>query len=250
MGKNTPYPGPSYKTEWGRRLAEAYDLYHPVLTVISKSPADRGSMPENVGSYLSKTLFQGEITERIDVNKDESGILTIQINDRTVTTQDGNERILLENVRMKVHDGELVLILGGSGVGKTTFLNAVMGNERANAVIAYRGYNIYEQFGRVKHFIGHVPQTDPLRNEDSVYMTLHNAAELKLPTSFVSDQEALEERVEKVLNIVNLTDERDNLVSKLSGGQRKRLSIASEYISDPYLFFLDEPDSGLDGNQA
>ena len=70
MGKNTPYPGPSYKTEWGRRLAEAYDLYHPVLTVISKSPADRGSMPENVGSYLSKTLFQGEITERIDVNKE------------------------------------------------------------------------------------------------------------------------------------------------------------------------------------
>ena len=81
-------------------------------------------------------------------------------------------------------------------------------------------------------------------------MTLYNAAELKLPTSFVSDQEALEERVEKVLDIVNLTDERDNLVSKLSGGQRKRLSIASEYISDPYLFFLDEPDSGLDGNQA
>ena len=151
---------------------------------------------------------------------------------------------------MKVQDGELVLILGGSGVGKTTFLNAIMGNERANAVIEYRGYNIIEQFGRIKHFIGHVPQTDPLRNEDSVYMTLYNAAELKLPTSFVSDQEALEERVEKVLDIVNLTDERDNLVSKLSGGQRKRLSIASEYISDPYLFFLDEPDSGLDGNQA
>ena len=236
-GKNTPYPGPSYKTDWGRQLAESHDLYHPILTVISKSPADRGSMPENVGSYLSKTLFQGEVTERLDVNKDESGILTIRINDRTVTVQDGNDRILLENIRMKVQDGELVLILGGSGVGKTTFLNAIMGNERANAVIEYRGYNIIEQFGRIKHFIGHVPQTDPLRNEDSVYMTLYNAAELKLPTSFVSDQEALEERVEKVLDIVNLTDERDNLVSKLSGGQRKRLSIASEYISDPYLFF-------------
>jgi len=248
--KNTPYPGPSYKTEWGRRLAEAHDLYHPILMVSSRSPADRGSMTENVGSYLSKTLFQGEVTERFDVNKDESGVLAIQINDRTVTARDGNDRILLENVRIKVHDGELVLILGGSGVGKTTFLNAVMGNERANATIEYRGYNIYEQFERVKHFIGHVPQTDPLRNEDSVYMTLHNAAELKLPTSFVSDQKALEDRVEKVLDIVNLTDERDNLVSKLSGGQRKRLSIASEYISDPYLFFLDEPDSGLDGNQA
>ena len=175
--KNTPYPGPSYKTEWGRRLAEAHDLYHPILMVSSRSPADRGSMTENVGSYLSKTLFQGEVTERFDVNKDESGVLAIQINDRTVTARDGNDRILLENVRIKVHDGELVLILGGSGVGKTTFLNAVMGNERANATIEYRGYNIYEQFERVKHFIGHVPQTDPLRNEDSVYMTLHNAAE-------------------------------------------------------------------------
>ena len=249
-GKNTPYPGPSYKTDWGRQLAESHDLYHPILTVISKSPADRGSLPENVGNYLSKTLFHGEVTEGFDINKNESGILTIQINDRTVTTQDGNDRILLKNVRLNVHDGELVLILGGSGVGKTTFLDAVMGNERANAVIEYRGYNIYEDFERVKHFIGHVPQSDPLRNEDTVYMTLHNAAELKLPTAFVRNQKALEERVEKVLKIVNLSNEKDNLVSKLSGGQRKRLSIASEYISDPYLFFLDEPDSGLDGNQA
>ena len=248
--KNKAYPGPSYKTDWGRRLAESHDLYHPILTMITQSPGDRGSLPENVGSYLSKRLFHGEVTESFDINKNEAGILTIDINDRTVTTQDGNDRVLLENVRMKVHDGELVLILGGSGVGKTTFLNAVMGNERANAAIEYRGYDIYDNFERVKHFIGHVPQSDPLRNEDSVYMTLHNAAELKLPTSFVRDQKALEERVEKVLKIVNLSDEKDNLGSKLSGGQRKRLSIASEYISDPYLFFLDEPDSGLDGNQA
>ena len=247
---NVSYPGPSYKTNWGRELARAHGLYNPILTSTNRSPADRKSISENVSEYLSKKLFQGEVAERLDIDKAETGVLTIRICDRTVMKQDGKARVLLENIQLSVHDGELVLILGGSGVGKTTFLDAVMGNERANAVIEYRGYNLYENFGNIKHFMGYVPQKDPLRNEDTVYMTLHNAAELKLPVEFVRNKQELEERVDSVLRIVGLTDEKDNLVSKLSGGQRKRLSIASEYISDPYLFFLDEPDSGLDGNQA
>ena len=84
-----------------------------------------------------------------------------------------------------------------------------------------------------------------MRGSDGVYRTLMDAAALRLPASFTKAQR--EARVEEVMDIFGLTPVKNNLVVKLSGGQRKRLSIAMEYISDPFLFVLDEPDSGLDG---
>ena len=138
----------------------------------------------------------------------------------------------------------MVLILGGSGAGKTTFINAVMGYEKAAGTILYRDTDIYAEYEKMKYEIGFVPQQDLLRGSDTVYDTLSNAAEMKLPrkVSFEDRQE----RINQVLEQLGLSRERDTLVSKLSGGQRKRLSIAVEFIADPGLFFLDEPDSGLD----
>lgn len=93
--------------------------------------------------------------------------------------------------------------------------------------------------------MGFVPQQDLLRLEDTVYATLSNAAEMKMGSK--STKQEREIRIEHVLNSLGLARERDSVVKKLSGGQRKRLSIAVELISNPGLFFLDEPDSGLDG---
>ncbi len=152
--------------------------------------------------------------------------------------------LLLQDIDVTVNDGEMVLILGGSGAGKTTFINAVMGYEKAKGKITYGGADIYEEYERMKYEIGFVPQQDLLRGSDTVYDTLANAAEMKLPRG-MSDEKR-EERIREVLEDLGLTPEKNSLVSKLSGGQRKRLSIAVEYISDPSLFFLDEPDSGLD----
>lgn len=198
---------------------------------------------------VSKMLFEGEIVEPIELGGDEKRELTVDITDRTVK-QNGKERVLLKDIHLKVTDGEMCLILGGSGAGKTTFLNAVMGSERANAKVTYGGIDLYESYDRLKHFIGYVAQMDPLRMDDTVYMTLHSAAQLKLPKHIVEDKEQLNERIKTVLETVSLTAESENLVRKLSGGQKKRLNIAVEYITNPHLFFLDEPDSGLDGSQA
>ncbi len=170
--------------------------------------------------------------------------LKIDIINRTVW-QHTKELTLLQDIKMTIQNGELVLILGGSGAGKTTFMNAVMGYEKANGKIIHNGVDIYKEFKTIKHEIGFVPQLDLLRGNDVVYDTLSNAAELKLSTG-ISEQARLA-RIEVVLETLGLQRERNALVSKLSGGQRKRLSIAVEYIADPSLFFLDEPDSGLDG---
>lgn len=173
--------------------------------------------------------------------------LSIQIINRSVW-QRAKKLMLLQDINMTIQNGELVLILGGSGAGKTTFMNAVMGYEKAKGKIVHNDTDMYKKFKTIKHKIGFVPQLDLVRGNDTVYDTLSNAAELKLSAEVISNERIL--RVEKVLETLGLQRERNSLVSKLSGGQRKRLSIAIEYIADPSLFFLDEPDSGLDGIMA
>ena len=170
--------------------------------------------------------------------------LNIRIVERSVW-QRAKKLMLLQNINMTINSGEMVLILGGSGAGKTTFMNAVMGYEKATGKIMHGATDIYEDFESMKYKIGFVPQQDLLRGSDTVYNTLQNAADMKLPANMpVSAKEA---QIEKMLNTLGLKPEKQKLVSKLSGGQRKRLSIAVEYIADPSMFFLDEPDSGLDG---
>lgn len=173
--------------------------------------------------------------------------LDIRITERSVW-QRAKKLMLLQDINMRINAGEMVLILGGSGAGKTTFMNAVMGYEKAEGQILHGGTDVYEDFETMKYKIGFVPQQDLLRGSDTVYNTLENAAEMKLPSSVKKNQR--ETRIETVLNALGLSRERESLVSKLSGGQRKRLSIAVEYIANPSLFFLDEPDSGLDGVMA
>ena len=155
------------------------------------------------------------------------------------------KKTLLKDVHLSIPKGHMVLLLGGSGAGKTTFLNAVTGYEKAKADIELDGGNVDKQYEKMKYDIGFVPQQDLMRGNDTVLLTLSDAATLRVP----KDVHAAERkaRVDKVLEQFGLTPVKNNLVEKLSGGQRKRLSIAMEFISDPSLFILDEPDSGLDG---
>ena len=175
--------------------------------------------------------------------------LTIDLKERSVRVH-FRKHTLLKDIRLSVEPGEMVLILGGSGAGKTTFMNAVMGYEKGKGRILYGDTDIYSHFSTMKHQIGFVPQADLMRTDDTVRRTLDDAAKLKLPLKITTDKKARLARVDEGMAEMGLTNEADELVSKLSGGQRKRLSIAIELISDPGLFFLDEPDSGLDGNMA
>ena len=172
--------------------------------------------------------------------------LSIHIEERNVWHR-ARKKTLLRDINLEIPASSMVLILGGSGAGKTTFMNAVMGYEQAEGSIRYAGTDIYEEYEKMKYEIGYVPQQDLLRMNDSVVDTLHNAARMRLP-KMKKDQYM--ERVEETMHLLGLERLRDSMVGKLSGGQRKRLSIAVEYIGNPSLFFLDEPDSGLDGTMA
>lgn len=173
--------------------------------------------------------------------------LVIQIKERSVM-QKMKKVILLQDANLTVLPGEMVMILGGSGAGKTTFMNAVMGYEKAEGKILYGDKDIYTDYEKMKYQIGYVPQQDLLRGSDTVFDTVNDAACLKLPRKIKKAER--QARIDKVLDMVNLGEQKDRLVSKLSGGERKRLSVAVELIADPSLIFLDEADSGLDGKHS
>ena len=173
--------------------------------------------------------------------------LTVNLEERTATDF-FKKKYLLRDIHMYIQPGHMVLLLGGSGAGKTTYINAVNGYEKAKAEIVLNRRNMYKNYKEMQYDIGFVPQLDLMRGSDSVYRTLMDAAALRLPATFTKAER--EARVEEVMEIFGLTPVKNSLVVKLSGGQRKRLSIAMEFISNPTLFILDEPDSGLDGVMA
>ena len=173
--------------------------------------------------------------------------LTVNLKERTVRDF-FEKKTLLRDIHMSIPLGHMVLLLGGSGAGKTTFLNAVNGYEKANAEVLLNGTNLYKQYKKMQYEVGFVPQSEMMRGKDTVLNTLLDAARLRLPKNVSAQQRR--ERVEEVMEIFGLVPVKNNLVEKLSGGQKKRLSISMEFISNPSLFILDEPDSGLDGVMA
>ncbi len=197
---------------------------------------------------VGDTLFFFEGSRLIyNVPEAETAPLSIFIDERAVHSH-FRKQVLLKDIYLEIEPGSMVLILGGSGAGKTTFVNAVTGYEKAKAKIQSGKVDFYRDYKDVKYQIGFVPQADLLRGDDTVSATLMNAAQMRLPSG-VSESER-EKKVRDTLALFGLEEFAGSPVSKLSGGQRKRLSICVEYISDPSLFILDEPDSGLDGVMA
>lgn len=155
------------------------------------------------------------------------------------------KRYLLKDIALNIPNGSMVMLLGGSGSGKTTLVNAVIGYEKADAEIRLNGRDVYSDYDQVKYRIGFVPQQNLIRGNDTVRHTITDAAQMRMDASL--PKQSRDTRVGEVMDLLGLSAGSDGLVSKKSGGQLRRISIAMELVSDPELFVLDEPDSGLDG---
>ena len=173
--------------------------------------------------------------------------LTINLKERTVR-EFFKKNVLLKDIHMAIPSGHMVLLLGGSGAGKTTFVNAINGYEKANAEITLNGTDMYKNYKKMMYEVGFVPQSEMMRGKDKVLYTLSDTAKFRLSKDI--PKENRNERIEEVEKIFGIKPVENNLVNKLSDGQKKRLSISMEMISNPSVFILDEPDSGLDGVMA
>jgi ABC-type multidrug transport system ATPase subunit len=151
---------------------------------------------------------------------------------------------ILSDVSLSLRSGELVALLGPSGSGKSTLLTTLIGFRRGTGRVELSGRDLYRDFEALKTSIGFVPQDDVVPSALTVGRTLEYAALLRLPPEL--PEGAREKAVRAVLAQVELSDRAEVRIRSLSGGQRKRVSLAVELLAEPPLIFLDEPTSGLD----
>ncbi|HEY1439827.1 MAG TPA: ATP-binding cassette domain-containing protein, partial [Mycobacterium sp.] len=156
-----------------------------------------------------------------------------------------NGKNLLEKVSMTARPGTLTAIIGGSGAGKTTLSRLIAGYATpTSGTVTFEGHNIHTSYATLRTRIGMVPQDDVVHRQLTVNQALGYAAELRLPPD--TSKADREQVVAQVLDELGLTQHADTRVEKLSGGQRKRASVALELLTGPSLLILDEPTSGLD----
>ena len=152
---------------------------------------------------------------------------------------------LLDAVSFTLSAGELVAIVGPSGAGKTTLLEAIAGIAPATSgSVRFDGIDMHTHPGTFRNVLGFVPQEDIIHADLSLQRMLRYSARLRLPSSTTGAE--VDDAVRDAIDAVGLTGQVDLRVGSLSGGQRKRASIAVELLTDPHVFFLDEPTSGLD----
>jgi len=136
-------------------------------------------------------------------------------------------------------------MLGPSGAGKSTLMDSLNGMRPASSgQVLVNNLDLYHHLESLKQSIGYVPQDDIIHRELTVYSTLYYVARLRLSRD-ISTKE-INQIVGEVMDVTGLSERRDVPISQLSGGQRKRVSIAVELITKPSIIFLDEPTSGLD----
>jgi len=148
----------------------------------------------------------------------------------------------LDDITLAIEPGQFVALVGGSGTGKSTLMRTLLGIEpTTNGKVYINGENLHTNFNIYRTQIGYVPQDDIIHRQLTVAEVLRYAARLRLPPDI-----DIKSVLDKTLADIEMSHCRNTLVSKLSGGQRKRVSIGVELLADPKLFFLDEPTSGLD----
>jgi len=163
--------------------------------------------------------------------------------DLRVRTASG--KVILDGISFALDESSFLGVVGPSGSGKSTLVNALTGFRPATeGSVFFSGRDLYAEYEHIRQLIGYVPQDDVLHMELTVGQTLEFAAELRFPSDVAKEDR--EGRINEVLDELGLTERRDVPVANLSGGQRKRVSVALELLTRPSLLILDEPTSGLD----
>lgn len=212
------------------------------------------------GTFVNGERIRGErvITDQDIINigayrfnlkqpaKDIRKRIAIIANGLTRTVNKGKHTIL-RNVSFKAATQTFIAIMGPSGCGKSTLLRALNGDFPAtHGQVLIHDIDLYENYDYLKRLIGYVPQDDIVHRELSVESSLYYAAKLRF-SSDVSRAD-IYRKIDEVLTNLNINDKeiRQRKIGDLSGGQRKRVSIAVELLTDPSILFLDEPTSPLD----
>lgn len=179
---------------------------------------------------------------------------SIRLDAKEISRKLADGKVLLHDISLSIYPGELVALMGPSGAGKTTLLEILTGQRKpSSGSIQINGQDLQKNWGLFRDRIGYVPQEDIMHRDLSVYEVLYYSAKLKLPSDLPENE--IKAIVENLLTKMGLAHIRSNLIGGeksrgISGGQRKKVNIALELLTEPDLLFLDEPTSGLDSSST
>ncbi|GAA2771059.1 FHA domain-containing protein [Streptomyces showdoensis] len=219
-----------------------HDLGSHNGTFLNGSPVDhaRVTAEDIVGiGHCAFCLIGGNLVEFTD-----TGEVSLDVQELDVTVDHGR-KTLLDGVSFPVGQKCLLAVVGPSGAGKSTLLGALTGQRPADrGTVLYDGRDLYRDYAELRQRIGLVPQDDILHLQLTVRRALSYAAELRFPEDTAAAERRA--RVDEVIGELGLVERAGQPIHSLSGGQRKRVSVALELLTKPSLLFLDEPTSGLD----
>lgn len=206
------------------------------------------------------TISFGSTAVRLDlkrgrVQKSYQGDIVLQAeNIRVDVDNKGKPKRLLDGISFTAYPTEFLGLMGPSGAGKTTLLMSMIGYLRPTyGRTLLNDDDLSERYDRYRGAIGYVPQEDIIHGELTVYEALYYTAKLRLPPD--TSLQEIDRRINEVLIALEIEATRDVVIggaSKkgISGGQRKRVNLALELLTEPSLLCLDEPTSGLASEDA
>ena len=167
----------------------------------------------------------------------------LDVRDVSLTIHGG--RTLLDRISVSAKPATLTAVIGPSGSGKSTLSKVIVGGARPNSgTVSFEGHSLHAEYASLRGRIGMVPQDDVVHRQLTLNQALGYAAELRMaPDTTKQDRRHV---IAQVLEELELTPHADTRIDKLSGGQRKRASVAVELLTGPSLLVLDEPTTGLD----
>jgi ABC-type multidrug transport system ATPase subunit len=226
-------------------LHELVDLGSRNGTFVNGRLVDRAIVHEldivGVGHHTFRLVGLG-LEEYID-----TGLVTFQARGLQVSAPSG--RSLLSDVTFSLEERSFLAVVGPSGAGKSTLLNALTGFRPAgDGNVLYDGRDLYRHYDELRLRLGYVPQEDVLHGGLTVGQALDYGAQLRFPPDV--DRSERHAQIAAVLDQLGIDGTIGLVVNRLSGGQRRRVTVAMELVTKPSLLFLDEPTSGLDpGNE-
>ncbi len=202
---------------------------------VSRAPLAEGDL---IAIGRHRLVFERQrLREYVD-----TGPVSLVADDLTVRV---GTKVLLDDVTFALPQASLLAVIGPSGCGKSTLVRAMTGLRPATlGRVQYDGRDLYAHYSELRYRIGVVPQDDVLHRQLTVRRALRFAAALRFADDVPRKQRWA--RVDEVIETLGLTERANERIDNLSGGQRKRVSVALELLTEPSLLFLDEPTSGLD----
>ena len=150
----------------------------------------------------------------------------------------------LKTMNVAVPSKSLLAIMGPTGCGKSTLLKCLNGDIKpTRGKVFIYNQELFSNYDYLKTQIGYVPQDDIVHKELTVYQCLYFTAKIRLDNA---SDDIINKKIKRILHELDITFIKDNLITDVSGGQRKRVAIGVELMTDPLLLFLDEPTSPLD----